>query len=141
MGGSGDFRALARELQQTCLGFRVRRLNRRVTRLYEDALRPHGIRIAQLNILVALGLRDTWRSSDIARALDLERSTLSRNLDRLITRKWVAVGPAAEDRSVQVLRLTASGRRAVEKAIPAWREAQAHALARIEAELADVRPG
>jgi DNA-binding MarR family transcriptional regulator len=124
--------AVAREVREECLAFRVRRLNRRVTRLYDAALRPFGLTIAQFNMLVALGLGLDLKASDLSRALDLEKSTVSRNLKRLIERRWVR--PVDEAR---VLRLTAAGQRLVTRALPAWRRAQREAAVAIDADLVD----
>ena len=119
-------------MREECLAFRVRRLNRRVTRLYDAALRPFGLTIAQFNMLVALGLGLDLKASDLSRALDLEKSTVSRNLKRLIERRWVR--PVDEAR---VLRLTAAGQRLVRRALPAWRQAQREAAVAIDADLVD----
>ena len=127
-------------MKDECLALRIRQLNRRVTRIYDAALRPHGVRSTQFNLLIALGLFDVIRASDLARALDLEKSTLSRNLKRLIERRWVTVGPGASGAS-QELRLTAAGRRIVERAVPAWRDAQRRAAAEINANLVEALRG
>ena len=125
-----DLCAIAREVRDECLGFRVRRLNRRVTRIYDAVLRPFDLTIAQFNMLIALGLGLDLRAGDLARALDLEKSTLSRNLKRLVARRLVRV---VGDR--RVLRLNAAGRRVVKEALPAWRQAQREAAAAIDADL------
>jgi DNA-binding MarR family transcriptional regulator len=113
-------------MRAECLAMRVRQLNRRVTRLYDKALRPHGVSTAQLNVLVAVALMDEARPTDIARALGLEKSTLSRNLTRMVEREWVEIA-AGERGAEQRLRLRPAGRRLVEAALPAWRAAQRQA--------------
>jgi DNA-binding MarR family transcriptional regulator len=123
---------VAREVREECLAFRVRRLNRRVTRLYDAALRPFGLTTAQFNVLVALGLDLDLTASDLARALDLEKSTVSRNLRRLAEHRWVKPMDKA-----RVLRLTAAGQRLVTRALPAWRQAQREAAVAIDADLVD----
>jgi len=40
-------------IARTCIAVRLRLLNRVVTNLYDDALRPLGLKVSQLNILVA----------------------------------------------------------------------------------------
>jgi DNA-binding MarR family transcriptional regulator len=127
-----DLRAAAREVREGCLAFRVRRLNRRVTRIYDAVLRPFGLTVAQFNMLVALGLGLDIKAGDLSRALDLEKSTVSRNLKRLIERRWVTA--AGTER---LLTLTATGRRLVGRTVPAWRLAQREAAAAIDADLVD----
>ena len=129
-----DLQRLARAMRRDCLAMRVRQLNRRITRLYDAALRPHGVSTAQLNVLVALALAGDARPTDIARALALEKSTLSRNLDRMVERRWIAVTPG-ERGTTQRLRLLPAGRRVIESAMPAWRAAQRRATAEFEPEL------
>ena len=50
-----------------CLAVRLRALNRAVTALYDDALRPHGLRVGQLNLLVAVARMGTARPGDLCR--------------------------------------------------------------------------
>jgi DNA-binding MarR family transcriptional regulator len=136
MDSPDDLQAIARSMRSECLAMRVRQLNRRVTRLYDAALRPHGVSTAQLNVLAALALLGETRATDVAAALALEKSTLSRNLDRMVARGWVEV--AAGQRGVgQQLRLLPAGRRVVEDALPAWRAAQRQAAAEFPAELVE----
>ena len=122
-------------MRRECLAMRVRQLNRRITRLYDAALRPHGITTAQLNVLAALALAGDTRPTDVAAALAIEKSTLSRNLARMIEREWVEVreeGPG----TAQLLRLRSAGRRIVEQAMPAWRAAQRRAAKELDPALA-----
>jgi DNA-binding MarR family transcriptional regulator len=115
------------DIAQTCVAMRLRLLNRVVTNLYDDALRPLGLKISQLNLLVAtakLGLAQPAKVCDI---LQLDTSTLSRNLERMRANGWLETVPAADAR-MQPFRLTAQGRKLLERAIPAWEQAQRRAL-------------
>src|SRR5271169_3072363 len=110
-------------ISKTCIAVRLRLLNRVVTNLYDDALRPLGLKVSQLNILVVtakLGLAQPAKVCDI---LQLDTSTLSRNVDRMRAKSWLEVVPG-EDARTQPFRLTAQGKRLIEKAVPAWEEAQ-----------------
>ncbi|MBX6365281.1 MAG: winged helix-turn-helix transcriptional regulator [Gemmatimonadetes bacterium] len=136
---------LAAAIRDECLALRVRRLNRRITRIYDAALRPHGVSTAQLNVLVALAFAGDARATDIARALALEKSTLSRNVERMVGRGWIEV-VRGERASEQRLRTLPEGRRLVEDALPAWRAAQREAIAAFPPELIEAlrrgdRPG
>jgi len=106
-----------------CLAGRVRVLSRVVTGIYDDALRPHKVRVSQMNILVAVAAMGPVRASDVCRQLRLDKSTLSRDLDRLLDRGWVRATPGA-GRS-QDLEATPAGRAMIRKVLPAWEEAQA----------------
>ena len=64
-----------------CIAVRVRIINRVVTALYDEAFRPHGLRVSQANILVAVARMGGARPADICRRLRLEKSTLSRDVE------------------------------------------------------------
>jgi DNA-binding MarR family transcriptional regulator len=113
-------------IARNCIAVRLRLLNRVVTNLYDDALRPLGAKVSQLNILVVtakLGLAQPARVCDL---LQLDASTLSGNVERMRARGWLEVVPA-EDARMQPFRLTAQGRRLLERAVPAWEQAQRQA--------------
>jgi DNA-binding MarR family transcriptional regulator len=105
-----------------CLAGRVRILNRVVTGIYDDALRPHKVRISQMNVLVALAAIGPVRAADVCRRLRLEKSTLSRDLDRLLERRLVRATPATG--RGQELQATPAGRALIKRVTPAWEEAQ-----------------
>ncbi|MEJ7593705.1 MAG: MarR family winged helix-turn-helix transcriptional regulator [Planctomycetaceae bacterium] len=106
-----------------CIAVRLRMLNRVVTNIYDDALRPLGLKVSQMNILVAAAKMGTARPTEVCEHLHLDVSTLSRNVDRMKVRGWLEVVPAEDGRS-QPFRLTTQGRRLLEQAIPSWEEAQ-----------------
>src|SRR3954451_4998383 len=78
-----------------CIAVRVRALNRAITALYDEALRPHGLRVGQLNLLVAVERMGTARSADLCRALNMDKSTLSRDVEVLRRHGWLEVEQAA----------------------------------------------
>ena len=66
-----------------CLSVRVRLLSRTITAIYDDALRPLGLTAGQLNVLVVIAKRGPISPGEIARRLNMEKSTVSRNLARM----------------------------------------------------------
>ncbi len=111
-----------------CLAVRVRLLNRTITGIYDEALRPLGMTVGQLNILVAVAKLGPISPGDVARRLNMEKSTLSRNVDRMRSHGWVVVLPGESGRN-QLLGISPKGRKLLEKAVPLWKEAQARAKA------------
>ena len=106
-----------------CVAVRVRMLNRVITNIYDEALRPLDLKVSQMNILVAAAKMGTARPVEVCEYLHLDVSTLSRNVERMKARGWLEVVPAEDGRS-QPFRLTPQGRKLLEKAVPAWGEAQ-----------------
>ncbi|MEO1719494.1 MAG: MarR family winged helix-turn-helix transcriptional regulator [Pseudomonadota bacterium] len=106
-----------------CLATRVRQLSRIVTRVYDDAMRAHGITASQFTLLTQLAARDGITAVEIGHALDIEKSTLSRNLKRLLTLEMITMDPPAGRRG-RGLHLTDKGRDVIKTAYPVWLEAQ-----------------
>ena len=113
-------------IAKTCIAVRLRLLNRVVTNLYDDALRPLGLKVSQLNLLVVTAKLGLAQPAKVCHLLQLDTSTLSRNVERMRAKGWLEVVPA-EDARTQPFRLTAQGRRLLEKAVPAWEQAQRQA--------------
>jgi DNA-binding MarR family transcriptional regulator len=113
------------EIAGRCLAARLRLLNRVVTNLYDEALRPHGLRVSQMNILVVIAVGGPLRAVDVARRLRLDTSTLSRDLERLIDRGWVRSSPGKG--RAQQLQVTKAGRELLARTVGDWREAQRRA--------------
>src|SRR5438094_10022166 len=115
--------AIIDKIAGECVAVRLRMLNRVVTNIYDDALRPLDLKVSQMNILVAAAKMGTARPIEVCEHLHLDVSTLSRNVERMKARGWLKVVPGEDGRS-QPFRLTPQGRKLLEKAVPAWSEAQ-----------------
>ena len=113
-------------IARTCIAVRLRLLNRVVTNWYDDALRPLGLKVSQLNILIVTARLGLARPAQVCDILQLDTSTLSRNVERMKARGWLEVVPD-EDARTQPFRLTEQGRRLIDRAVPAWEQAQRQA--------------
>ena len=111
-------------IAQDCIAVRLRLLNRVVTKMYDGALRPLGIKTSQLNILVVTARLGLARPAEICDQLKIDISTVSRNVDRMRARGWIEVVDDEQDARAHQLRLSAKGRQILEKAKPAWEKAQ-----------------
>ena len=116
-------RAMIDRIASECVAGRLRMLNRVITNIYDDALRPLDLKVSQMNILVAAAKLGTARPVEVCEHLHLDVSTLSRNVERMRARGWLQVVPDEDGRS-QPFRLTPEGRKLLGKAVPAWSEAQ-----------------
>jgi len=117
------FDVLIDQIAEECIAVRLRILNRIVTNIYDDALRPLDLKVSQMNILVATAKMGIARPVDICSILNLDVSTLSRNVERMKQRGWLEVVPEPDGRS-QPFRLTLQGRSLLEDAITSWNNAQ-----------------
>lgn len=119
---------IAEATASTCLATRVRQLSRIITRVYDDAMRPLGITASQYTLLAQLAARDGITAVEIGHELDIEKSTLSRNLKRLLALGHIIMDPPAGRRG-RGLHLTPKGQGVLKDAYPIWQGAQSRAIA------------
>ena len=119
--------SIALEISSGCFAARSRRLARAVTRIYDDHLRPVGIKVSQLTVLVAVA-GGTTRPVDIGSLLDMEKSTVTRALQLLESNGWIARSTSVTPHEIS---LTAAGAALLEAAIGPWRSATADIEARL----------
>ena len=119
-----SIKSKATQVADECIAVRLRMLSRAVTKLYSVALRPHGLTVSQMNILVAVTAVGPVNQQGICRALCLDKSTLSRDLARMRSQDWIVDTPG-EDGRITMLTATPTGKKLLEKAFPAWQQARA----------------
>jgi DNA-binding MarR family transcriptional regulator len=117
---------VADRIARSCLAVRVRMLNRVITNLYDEALRPLGLKVSQLNLLVVAAKLGTARPTEVCDMLLLDPSTLSRNVERMQAHGWLEI-VADSDRRAQPFRITAKGLALLKRAVPLWEQAQQRA--------------
>lgn len=125
--GGANMADIAETTSATCLATRVRQLSRIITRLYDDAMRPLGITASQYTLLAQLAARDGITAVEIGHELDIEKSTLSRNLKRLLALGMIIMDPPAGRRG-RGLHLTPKGQAVLKDAFPVWQAAQARSI-------------
>lgn len=116
----------APELFETtqCLCLASRRAARRITRIFDRALKPLGLRSTQFTLLSALDLKGPQSIGALAELIGAERSTMSRNLKIVEDHALIAIRPGQDARS-RIVSITARGRQVVREAFPAWKRVQA----------------
>ena len=114
---------IAETSSSCCVALRARRMSRIITRIYDDALRRLGLTASQFTLLTAVAQQDGVTAAEIGFDLDIEKSTLSRNLKRLVSLKLINMDPPAGRRG-RGLHLTSAGEDAIRQAFPIWRETQ-----------------
>jgi DNA-binding MarR family transcriptional regulator len=114
---------LIETIGRECLAGRVRKLNRVITGIYDRAMRPHGIKVNQAGILIMLSLVKKPTPGDICRKFLMEKSTVSRNIERLRKQGWIKVGKGEAGLS-QVLEVTPKGKKLLADIYGKWEKAQ-----------------
>ncbi len=104
-----------------------------MTRLYDSALRPSGLGVAQFTLMQALNTAPGMSQKQLASLLEIDSTTLTRTLAPLRRAGWLR-STAGDDRRQLRLALTAAGRRAYRRALPYWERAQAEFVRALGAE-------
>ncbi len=117
---------LARVVAAECIGVRVRILNRVVTNIFDRALQPLDLKLPQGNILVLLALYGKTSPGEIGKVLLMEKSTVSRNLERMRKKGWIEI-TGKDDGPSTAVSVTAKGRKLLKAAHVAWEKAQREA--------------
>ena len=106
-----------------CHCLAARKTARAITRVFEQRLRPHGLRATQFSVLAALTLKGPTPLGELAELLGLERTSLTRTAAIVVRNGWIAEEQSKDARE-RLLKVTPEGRRKLEDAFPAWKEAQ-----------------
>jgi DNA-binding MarR family transcriptional regulator len=106
-----------------CTGHGVRKAARALSRIYDEALAPAGLRGTQFDLLVALALAPEAPLAKVAEELGLDRTTLTRNLGPLERDGLVQSAPG-DDRRERRLRLTEKGHDLLADGLQRWERAQ-----------------
>jgi len=114
---------------RACFALHARMTARLLTRVYDAAVRPTGLRFAQFGLLGAIAHGSATSQTALADRLGLERTTLVRNLKFLEQKGWIEATPGGGRGLAN--RLTPAGREILARAIPLWERAQADIEARL----------
>ena len=113
----------ARLAEMPCSCARLRRTARRLTQAYDLALRPSGLRLTQFSVMANVVRADGLSVTDLARRLDMDRTTLTRNLRPLEKAGLVRI-EAGPDRRSRAVSVTDRGRHAHAAAAKLWQDAE-----------------
>jgi DNA-binding MarR family transcriptional regulator len=109
--------------QPQCVCVNLRRAARAMSQLYDSALADAGIKVTQFSLLRSVERNEPVPISVLAEDLDLDRTTLARNLAPLQRDGFVSL-LTGQDQRVTEVRLTGKGRKTVGAALPLWERAQ-----------------
>lgn len=121
------------EIAQGCLAFRVRALGRAVSGVYDRAVARWGLTIAQVNLLTYVGKRGRCTPADLGRAMQMDKSTVSRSVRPLLD-AGLLDAEQGEGGRLREIWLAPAGRGRLRSLLPAWRAAQGEVEAMLGAE-------
>lgn len=107
-----------------CICFNVRRTDRVLTQFYDEVLAPSGLSAPQFGLLSTIAQVAPVTINHLAEMMNMDRTTLTRNLD-LLVKQGLVQNEEGEDRRMRLVLLTEEGEQALERAWPLWEEAQA----------------
>lgn len=116
-----------------CTCFNVRRAARAISQIYDDALEPSGLRINQFSLLGAIEATGPAPVSELALLMELDRTTLTRNLKTLHKIGLIDISPGRDKRERRVA-ATPKGIAVMARAKPLWRAAQDRIVAELGAD-------
>jgi DNA-binding MarR family transcriptional regulator len=120
-------------LSSGCVCAHVRMAARAITQIYDEALRPAGLRVTQFGILSVVRQLGPVTLTRLAEATQTDRTTLTRNLGPLSRKRWIRVARGTDRREREVT-LTEEGRATLRAALPHWERAQAQMAERLGSE-------
>jgi len=107
------------EAFSNCTCFNLRKATRAVTQMYDDALKPTGLRATQMSVLAMIAGRGPLTMTGLADQLVMDRTTLTRNLKPLMANGLVNT-VAGPDKRQKFVRITESGQQRFDEARPLW---------------------
>ena len=121
----GTIRTIGQDSERLspCVCNTLRMVTRAVTQLYDDVLRPSGLRVTQFSILATIARLGEANLKQLADTLAIDQTTLTRSLT-LLERDGLIERASHPDGRIKAMRLTSRGRRALEVARPLWARAQ-----------------
>jgi len=110
-------------IKMPCYCGSIRQASRIVTQMYDQALKPSGLKITQFGILRLLSAYPGLTTGAMAEALVMDSTTLTRTLKIIQDSKWIESIPG-EDRRERRWSVTEAGKERLEQATPLWKNAQ-----------------
>lgn len=117
-------------MTDACYCHTLRRATRRMTALYDEALAPVGINLAQFSLLRKISRLQPVSFSDLGRESELDRSTIGRNVKVIERLELVQMVPLADQREAGV-KLSDVGAATLARAMPLWEQVQVDIQAKL----------
>ena len=127
-----SMRAYTRTMETACYCTALRAATRKLTAIYDEAMAPVGINIAQFALLRRIDRAAPLSLTELAQSAELDRSTVGRNV-KVLERMGLVASAAGSDQREATITLTAAGCAVMKDGAPLWDEAQRRIEARLGA--------
>jgi len=114
----------ATKISKECFCFSLKKAERLISRRYDEALAPFGLRNGQFSMLICISGANLINIQSIAHQLNMDRTTTTAALKPLEKRKLIKITASKEDSRVKLVSITPLGISLLTKAIPAWQKIQ-----------------
>jgi DNA-binding MarR family transcriptional regulator len=108
---------------EECVWFSLRKATRATTQLFDEILRPSGVRATQLCVLAIVAVAEATTITSLAEELAMNQTTMSRNL-RPLERQGLIKIVEGEDRRTRAVTLTPKGEAVTAEALTLWEQTQ-----------------
>ncbi|SRR5579883_639339 len=109
---------------QHCVSANIRKMDRAVTKIYDEAMASCHLRITQFTLLATLSATGTPLTiNQLANSMVMDRTTLTRNLGPLTQQGWVRI-EVGKDQRTRLVHLTPEGEETLNQALKLWKTAQ-----------------
>ncbi len=112
------------EVANTCFANRIRKINRVISKIYDEALKPYGLQISHSNLLVFIATQGKVTPYALGKHLQLEKSSVSRLLNKFADKGWVQFDHTETGR-IREVELTEEGAACLQASFEGWESAQA----------------
>ena len=106
-----------------CSGFNLKKATRRVQNLFDEAFKPVGLEGTQYTVLSHIFVYEPISLTKLADLMDVDRTTLARNLGPLEKNGLVYIKPGS-DKRVKLIGISDKGKEVLSEALPLWIETQ-----------------
>ncbi len=118
-----DKENLLKDITGNCIAARIRVMDRAVSSIYNKAVRPHGLKITQMNIIVTVAAFGPMEVKPLCRVLNMDSSTMSRALTPIGKKGYLKIEPSGQGKNL-IISVTNEGLNLLQRAYPDWKEAE-----------------
>ncbi len=112
------------KISTECFCFSLKKAERLISRRYDEALAPFGLRNGQFSMLVCISGTNPINIQSIAHYLNMDRTTTTAALKPLEKRELIKINISEEDARLKLVSITSAGLSLLTQAIPAWQKIQ-----------------